>query len=154
MKVLVGSPGTVSSLLLRLGQSLFAAASIGVMVSSTDFSNYTAFCYLIASMGLQVLWSMGLACVDVYALRNKRDLHNPVSVSLFVVGDWVTATLSLAAACSSAGVAVLFARDVHLCSRYPELSCSRYQVSVSCAFVTWALIAHSCIVMFWLLASA
>ncbi|MQL79271.1 hypothetical protein Taro_011702 [Colocasia esculenta] len=189
MKVLVGSPGTISSLLLRLGQSLFAAASIGVMISSTGFSNYTAFWYsfhfsafffsrskfgslekkfdklhaielkvekmevelesrhlgdwfcanisnvvvedslkllqtymhfvecfiksnciyiffffsflniygycqavryLIASMGLQVLWSMGLACLDVYALRIKRDLHNPVSVSLFVVGDWVT----------------------------------------------------------------
>ena len=40
-------------------------------------------------MGLQVLWSMGLACLDVYALRIKRDLHNPVLVSLFVVGDWV-----------------------------------------------------------------
>lgn len=47
------------------------------------------FSYLIASMGLQVLWSFGLACLDVYALRRKRDLHNPILVSLFVVGDWV-----------------------------------------------------------------
>ena len=47
------------------------------------------FSYLIASMGLQVLWSFGLACLDVYALRRKRDLQNPVLVSLFVVGDWV-----------------------------------------------------------------
>ncbi|CAA7392710.1 unnamed protein product [Spirodela intermedia] len=153
MKSLVGSPGTVSGLLLRLGQCLFAAASIGVMVSSSGFSNYTAFCYLIASMGLQVLWSMGLACLDVYALRIKRDLHNPVLVSLFVVGDWVTATLSLAAACSSAGVTILFARDVRFCSRGLDLSCSRYQISISCAFVTWALIAKSSLVMFWLLAS-
>ncbi|CAA6669407.1 unnamed protein product [Spirodela intermedia] len=153
MKVLVGSPGTVSSLLLRLGQSLFAAASIGVMISSSGFSTYTAFCYLIASMGLQVLWSMGLACLDVYALRVKRDLQNPVSVSLFVVGDCVTATLSLAAACSSAGVTVLFARDVHLCSTEADLSCNRYKISVSCAFVTWALIAQSSTVMLWLLAS-
>lgn len=45
--------------------------------------------YLIASMGLQVLWSFGLACLDVFALRIKRDLQNPVLVSLFVVGDWV-----------------------------------------------------------------
>lgn len=45
--------------------------------------------YLIASMGLQVLWSFGLACLDAYALRLKRDLQNPVLVSLFVVGDWV-----------------------------------------------------------------
>lgn len=48
-----------------------------------------SFSYLIASMGLQALWSLGLACLDVYALRIKRDLHNPVLVSLFVVGDWV-----------------------------------------------------------------
>ncbi|KAL0338276.1 UNVERIFIED_CONTAM: CASP-like protein 5B3 [Sesamum angustifolium] len=63
--------------------------SIGVMVSALGFSNFTAYCYLIASMGLQALWSFGLACLDIYALRIKRDLRNPVLVSLFVVGDWV-----------------------------------------------------------------
>jgi len=40
-------------------------------------------------MGLQFLWSFGLACLDIYALRRKRDLQNPILVSLFVVGDWV-----------------------------------------------------------------
>ncbi|XVF08157.1 hypothetical protein REPUB_Repub06bG0201800 [Reevesia pubescens] len=89
MKELIGSPGTVSGLTLRITQCAFAAASIAVMVSAPAFSTYTAFCYLIASMGLQLLWSFGLACLDVYALRRKRDLQNPVLVSLFVVGDWV-----------------------------------------------------------------
>ncbi|XP_059667854.1 CASP-like protein 5B2 [Cornus florida] len=153
MKVLLGSPGTVSGLLLRMGQCLFAAASIGVMISALGFSNYTAFCYLIASMGLQVLWSFGLACLDVYALRIKRDLQNPVLVSLFVVGDWVTATLSLAAACSSAGVVVLYARDLHFCKGTMHVPCNRFQLSVSLAFVTWFLIAVSSHVMFWILAS-
>ncbi|THG12109.1 hypothetical protein TEA_027201 [Camellia sinensis var. sinensis] len=97
MRELVGRPGTVSGLMLRIGQCLFGAASIGVMVSAMGFSTYTAFCYLIASMGLQVMWSFGLACLDVYALSLKRNLQNPILVSLFVVGDWVTATLSLAA---------------------------------------------------------
>jgi hypothetical protein len=46
--------------------------------------------YLIASMALQLLWSFGLACLDIYSLKTKRDLHNPVLVSLFVVGDWVS----------------------------------------------------------------
>lgn len=50
---------------------------------------FSTFSYLIASMGLQVLWSFGLACLDIYALRRKRDLTNPILVSLFVVGDWV-----------------------------------------------------------------
>ncbi|GMH30067.1 hypothetical protein Nepgr_031910 [Nepenthes gracilis] len=86
MKEVIGSPGTKSGLVLRLGQCTFAAASIGVMVSAHPFSNYTAFCYLIASMGLQVLWSFGLACLDVHALLRKRDLRNSVRVSLFL---WV-----------------------------------------------------------------
>ncbi|XP_072975846.1 CASP-like protein 5B3 [Typha angustifolia] len=153
MKEVVGSPGTWSGLLLRTGQCAFAGASIGVMVSALGFSNYTAFCYLIASMGLQALWSFGLACLDVYALKTKRDLHNPVLVSLFVVGDWVTATLSFAAACSSAGVAVLFERDVQFCRMYPQFSCSRYELSVVLAFMTWSFVATSSLVMFWLMAS-
>ncbi|KAH7514502.1 hypothetical protein FEM48_Zijuj11G0096200 [Ziziphus jujuba var. spinosa] len=168
MKGLVGRPGSVSGLLLRLGQFSCAAASIGVMVSSTSFATYTAFwyslslslslliiifiLYLIASMGLQVLWSFGLACLDVYALRRKRDLQNPILVSLFVVGDWVTATLSLAAASSSAGIVVLYAKDMNFCALHSyHLPCTKYQVSVALAFITWALISMSSHVMFWIL---
>lgn len=43
MKDLIGGPGTVSGLLLRFGQSAFAAASIGAMVTAHGFSGYTAF---------------------------------------------------------------------------------------------------------------
>ncbi|OAY78162.1 CASP-like protein 5B3 [Ananas comosus] len=153
MKDVVGSPGTWSSLILRFGQCAFAGASIGVMASALGFSSYTAFCYLIASMGLQALWSFGLACLDVYSLKTKRDLHNPVLVSLFVVGDWVTAVLSFAAACSSAGVIVLFERDVHFCRMYPQFPCSRYELSIVLAFITWSFIGTSSLVMFSLLAS-
>ncbi|XVF08156.1 hypothetical protein REPUB_Repub06bG0201800 [Reevesia pubescens] len=153
MKELIGSPGTVSGLTLRITQCAFAAASIAVMVSAPAFSTYTAFCYLIASMGLQLLWSFGLACLDVYALRRKRDLQNPVLVSLFVVGDWVTAMLSLAAACSSAGVIVLYARDLDFCSVQSHLPCRQYEISITLAFITWILIAMSSHVTFWILAS-
>lgn len=45
MKDLLGSPGTVSGLLLRTGQCFFAAGSIGVMVSAIGFSNFTAYWY-------------------------------------------------------------------------------------------------------------
>ncbi|XP_043710089.1 CASP-like protein 5B2 [Telopea speciosissima] len=153
MKIFFGSPGTVSGLLLRIGQCFCAAASIGTMASASKFNNYTAFCYLVASMALQVLWSMALACLDAYALMMKRDLQNPLLVSLFVVGDWVTATLSLAAACSSAGVTVLFTRDLDFCKLLSHVSCGRFQISVALAFVTWFLIAVSSLVMFWLAAS-
>ena len=45
MKELIGSPGTVSGLTLRITQCAFAASSIGVMVSAAGFSTYTAFWY-------------------------------------------------------------------------------------------------------------
>ncbi|XP_061964658.1 CASP-like protein 5B2 isoform X1 [Populus nigra] len=181
MKEIIGGPGTVSGLLLRIGQCVFAAASISIMTSAIGFSSYTSFCYLIASMGLQLLWSFGLACLDIYALRRKKDLQNPVLVSLFVVGDWaklkrglkiccpstdiaklllfilfrsmVTAMLSLAAACSSAGVVVLYARDMNFCKIHPDLPCSRYEISILLAFITWLQVSISSHVMFWILAS-
>ncbi|XP_025014022.2 CASP-like protein 5B2 [Ricinus communis] len=153
MKELFGSPGRVSGLGLRVGQFVFAAASIGVMVSARGFFNSTAFCYLIASMGLQVLWSFGLACLDMHALRSKRNLQNPVLVSLFVVGDWVTSILSLAAACASAGVTVLYTKDLHYCKAPPYFPCSRFQISIAFAFISWFLLAVSSHVMFWLLAN-
>ncbi|GMN41425.1 hypothetical protein TIFTF001_010647 [Ficus carica] len=151
MKEMFGSPGKVSGLALRMGQFSFAAASIGTMISAPGFFNSTAFCYLIASMGLQVLWSFGLACLDLHALRSKRSLFNPVLVSLFVVGDWVTAILSLAAACSSAGVTVLYSKDLDICNSPPHLPCNRFQISVALAFISWFLLAVSSLVMFWLL---
>ncbi|CAL1387413.1 unnamed protein product [Linum trigynum] len=153
MKELFGSPGRASGLGLRVGQFVFAAASIGVMVSAHGFFNSTAFCYLIASMGLQVLWSFGLACLDLHALKSKRSLQNPVLVSLFVVGDWVTSILSLAAASASAGVTILYAQDLHYCNATPHFPCKRFQISIALAFISWFLLAVSSHVMFWLMAS-
>lgn len=43
MKELFGSPGKLSGLCLRIGQCLFAAASLGVMASASGFSTATAF---------------------------------------------------------------------------------------------------------------
>ncbi|XP_066394022.1 CASP-like protein 5B3 isoform X2 [Miscanthus floridulus] len=144
MKDVVGSPGTWSGMALRLSQCVSAGASMGAMATAYGFSNYTAFCYLIASMALQLLWSFGLACLDIYSLKTKRDLHNPVLV---------TAILSFAAASASAGVTILFERDVHFCRMYPQLSCGRYALSVVLAFITWSFIATSAVSMFWLLPS-
>ena len=38
---------------------------------------------------LQIMWSLALACVDIFSIRNKKDYHNPVNVPLIVLGDWV-----------------------------------------------------------------
>ena len=49
MKDLIGRPGSVSGLALRVGQCAFASAAIGVMVSALGFSSFTAFWYLLFS---------------------------------------------------------------------------------------------------------
>lgn len=43
MKKMIGGPGTMIGLILRLGQCATAATSIGVMVYAPGFSSYTAF---------------------------------------------------------------------------------------------------------------
>ncbi|KAJ9182258.1 hypothetical protein P3X46_006273 [Hevea brasiliensis] len=151
MKDFAGTPGTLTALGLRISQCIFAAGSITAMATASTFFNFTAFCYLIASMGLQVIWSFGLALLDAYALIQKKVLHNSILVSLFVVGDWVTATLSLAAASASAGITVLLFDDVKHCSYLSE--CEKYQFSIALAFLSWITIAISSLIMLWLLAA-
>ncbi|XWS53829.1 hypothetical protein CRYUN_Cryun10bG0033800 [Craigia yunnanensis] len=151
MRVFPGSPGTLTSLVLRIAQCVFAAGSIASMATTTSFITFTAFCYLTASMGLQVVWSFGLALLDGIALVKKKALHNPVLLGLFAVGDWVTATLSLAAASASAGIAVLYFNDLGNCKFGEE--CQKYQLSVALAFLGWIAISISSLIMLWLLAA-
>ncbi|XP_042500953.1 CASP-like protein 5B3 [Macadamia integrifolia] len=148
MKDFPGTPGTLTGLLLRILQCLFAVGSIALMANTSSFFQYTAFCYLMASMALQVIWSFALACLDTYALARKAVLHNPILVTLFVVGDWVTATLTLAAAASSAGVIFLYTRDFGI---WKGEECMKYQISVSLAFFSWIMVGISSLIMLWIL---
>ncbi|KAL2463614.1 CASP-like protein 5B3 [Forsythia ovata] len=151
MKNFAGAPGTWTGLILRMAQCLFSVGSIASMTTTKTFFNFTAFCYLIASMGLQVIWSFGLAVMDVYALSKKKVLHNSILLGLFAVGDWVTATLSLAAAASSAGITVLYFGDLGGCNLGEE--CTKYQMAVALAFLSWITVATSSLIMFWLVAA-
>ena len=64
MKRLIGSPGMVSGLVLRIGQFLCAAASIGVMVSARGFSGYTAFWYIfVFGLCISLVYSVCLVYV-------------------------------------------------------------------------------------------
>ncbi|XP_077216744.1 uncharacterized protein LOC143851275 [Tasmannia lanceolata] len=75
MKSLVGGPGTVTGLLLRTGQCLFAAASIGAMVSSSGFSNYSAFWYgpfWISTTLVFMLLALGNCATYLMTKRNNQ----------------------------------------------------------------------------------
>ncbi|KAG4157147.1 hypothetical protein ERO13_D02G044200v2 [Gossypium hirsutum] len=135
MRAIPGSPGTLTSLFLRIMQCVFAAGSIASMSTTSNFFNFTAFCYLIASMGLQVVWSFALAILDGIALVKKK----------------VTALLSLAAASSSGGIAVLYFNDLGSCGLGEE--CQKYQLAVALAFLGWVAVSISFLIMLWLFAA-
>ncbi|XP_028762344.1 CASP-like protein 5B3 isoform X2 [Neltuma alba] len=142
MKDFPGTPGTLTGLFLRISQCIFAVGSIASMATTPSFFSFTAFCYLLASMGLQVIWSFVLALLDAYAWMRKKVLHNAVLI---------TSTLSLAAASASAGVTVLYFNDLGHCNFGEE--CQKYQISVAFAFMSWITILISSLIMLWLLAS-
>ncbi|XP_020095189.1 CASP-like protein 5C1 [Ananas comosus] len=146
-----GAVGTTASLSLRLGQALFSSASLLFMTVGVEFYSYTAFCFLVTIMGLVIPWSCTLAMVDMYSIFVGCPLRLPGVVIIVVVGDWILSILSLAAACSTAGVIDLLLRiGSTYCS--PKF-CGRYQLSAGMAFLSWFLTAASSLFNLWLVAS-
>ncbi|KAJ9178116.1 hypothetical protein P3X46_010027 [Hevea brasiliensis] len=150
MKDIQGMPGTKGGLVLRVFQFFFAAAALAVMASTSDFPSVTAFRYLVAAAGLQCLWSLTLAIVDIYALLVMRFLQNYQVVSLFAIGDGITSTLTFAAACASAGITVLIDNDLGNCS---ENHCVQFETATAMAFISWFAALPSFLLNFWSLAS-
>lgn len=150
MKDVQGMPGTPGGLVLRLLQFFFAVAALCVMATTNDFTSVTAFCYLVAAVILQSLWSLSLAFVDVYALLVKRCLRNPRVTCLFAIGDGITSTLTFAAACSSAGITVLIGNDLNICA---ENHCASFETATAMAFISWFTVSPSFLLNFWSLAS-
>ncbi|KAK1269873.1 CASP-like protein [Acorus gramineus] len=146
-----GSLGTGASLSLRLGQALFSMASLLFMSVDVQFYSYTSFCFLVTIMGLVIPWSSTLALVDIYSIFTRCHLHQPGVMVIVVIGDWVLALLSLAAASASASVvAILTSAGGSYC---PPKFCGRYQLSAAMAFLSWFLTAASSLFNLWLVAS-
>ncbi|XP_062172858.1 CASP-like protein 5A2 [Alnus glutinosa] len=150
MKDLQGMPGTLCGLALRVCQFIFAVAALCVMATTSDFPSVTAFCYLVAAAGLQSLWSLSLAIIDIYALLVRRSLQNYQVVSLFAVGDGITSTLTFAAACASAGITVLIDNDFGVCA---QNHCMEFQTATGMAYISWFAALPSFLLNFWSLAS-
>ncbi|KAF7059187.1 hypothetical protein CFC21_066122 [Triticum aestivum] len=135
-----GSAGTLGGVGLRLLQALSAAASIAVMASTGVFPSFSAFSYLIAAASLQCLWSLAPAFVYIYALLVKRSLLNLRAMFIFSVGDWITGTLTLSAACASAGVTIVIDNDRKICAGN---LCARFMTAIGMAFISWFALAPS-----------
>nr|XP_017181524.2 CASP-like protein 5A1 [Malus domestica] len=106
MKDVQGMPGTPDGLSMRLCQLCFAALgtlggspcvsasstssqSLSVMATTSDFPTVATFCYLVAAISLQCVWSLSMVIVDLYALLVGRSLHNCKAVCFFTIGDGV-----------------------------------------------------------------
>ncbi|KAG8091499.1 hypothetical protein GUJ93_ZPchr0012g19261 [Zizania palustris] len=151
MKDPPGAPGTPGGLGLRLSQAFFAATALAVMASTDDFPSVSAFCYLVVAVILQCLWSLSLAIVDIYALLVKRSLRHPQAVCIFTIGDGITGTLTLGAACASAGITVLIGNDLNICANN---HCASFETATAMAFISWFALAPSCVLNFWSMASS
>lgn len=138
---------------LRLSQCVFAAASTFAMVSGFGYSNYSAYFYMNLALILQLMWSLGLACKDIFALRNKKDLHTQDNLLFIVMVDWVVAIFMFSGACASASVTIFFMWDVNFCRAYSRLACRQFALSVVLAFITWLLQSASSFSGLWLLVS-
>ena len=80
---------------------LFRIAWAGTQVCFVDLINHLMsvvsfyFRYLIIALILQLMWSSRLAYKDIFALRNKKDLHTPDNLLIIVMIDWVSRSLYL-----------------------------------------------------------
>ncbi|KAB2032513.1 hypothetical protein ES319_D05G379600v1 [Gossypium barbadense] len=89
MEPVPGALGTSASLALRLGQTVFSAASLLFMCLDVEFYSYTSFSYLVTVMGLVTPWSVSLALVDTYFVFVKGLPQQPRVLLVVIVGDWV-----------------------------------------------------------------
>ncbi|VAH68681.1 unnamed protein product [Triticum turgidum subsp. durum] len=135
--------------------SVFAAASVFAMASGIGigFSNHGAYFYMNLVLILQLMWSLFLACEDIFALRNKKYLHTRHNLLFIVCIDMAMAILIFTGASASAGLTILIMWDMKLCGAYPRLACRQFALSTTLAFITWLLQAASAFSGFRLLAS-
>ncbi|KAB2028550.1 hypothetical protein ERO13_D05G103400v2 [Gossypium hirsutum] len=150
MKDIQGMPGTAGGLALRICQFVSAVMGLCIMATTSDFPSVTAFCYLVAATGLQSVWSISQAIIDIYALLVRRSLQNYRVVSLFAIGDGITSTLTFAAACASAGITVLIDNDLNSCAHN---HCLQFETATAMAFISWFTTLPSFLLNFWSLAS-
>ncbi|GJN00286.1 hypothetical protein PR202_ga17707 [Eleusine coracana subsp. coracana] len=104
-------------------------------------------------MGVQLVWSFLLICLDILLLATNTDYHETWAVCMILIGDWCVSILSWTAATASAGVIVLFRRDTKFCKAFPLLACDQYEKSVFLAFMAWSFMAASALSLVWFRAS-
>lgn len=66
MKDFAGTPGTLTGLVLRVSQFVFAAGSIASMATTNSFFDFTAFWYVVFPVFFSVLWRSRVVLILFY----------------------------------------------------------------------------------------
>ncbi|KAL9266701.1 CASP-like protein [Drosera capensis] len=150
MRDIEGMAGTPGGLTLRVCQVVFAVIALWIMASTSDFASATAFRFLVAASGLQIVWSLAAAATDVYALLVKRRYRNIKALGIFTCLDGVISTMTFSAACASAGITVLIDNDLDGCN---VNHCVEFELATGISFLACFASLPSFLLNFWSLAS-
>ncbi|XP_056682650.1 CASP-like protein 5B3 [Spinacia oleracea] len=150
MKVVLGSPGTKTAFCLRLAQCLFSVATIitlVVLANHGHVSPNSAFNVLSLIMAVQVIWSLIVIVVEVWARVKNKNLRILAIVTSFAVFDGIFAVLSLAGASASMAIVLHYSFDNNRCFPVGVIHCFKYQMTVVFAFGSWFFTAWSAYAM-------
>ncbi|OWM62833.1 CASP-like protein 5B2 [Punica granatum] len=139
---IVGGPGTRIGLSFRVGQLVFAAASLYVMVGAKEYKKFIPYSYLVYANGFIILWSFISACLDKYALRQQLDLQGLAAIRFIVPVNLVAWFLSVTAASSSSGILTYIVYDFPVCS-VEDLPCFEYGIAVIFAWLSTVCLSFS-----------
>ncbi|KAG2649646.1 hypothetical protein PVAP13_1NG193800 [Panicum virgatum] len=152
-------PGTRSDLALRVVQFVSATLAVIAMTRADDFSDASAFSFLVAACSLQTLWSFMLAVLDIVVMVS----HYPLLVdhlvaSKVIFGDvrlhfdprnclpWfpqITGMLTFCSSTASCGMVVYLHYDIETCATE---HCTQFQNATKMAFISVAAVVPSLII--------
>ncbi|XP_020252067.1 CASP-like protein 5B3 [Asparagus officinalis] len=144
---MLGRPGTITSLMLRIPAFLLAAASLVCTLFVPQYSGTSAYRALYFTMGTSTAWSLGLLVYDLYAVILGGPCASIPVITTVMVGDWIVGGLTLAGAMSSAGVTFLLGPNFRICHFVPA-QCHLATASIVLAFGAWVAIAISALLTF------
>lgn len=141
---LSGMPGTRSDLALRVVQFISATLAVIAMTRADDFSDASAFSFLVAACSLQTLWSFLLAVLDIVVMVS----HYPLLVdhlvaSKVIFGDVITGMLTFCSSTASCGMVVYLHYDIETCATE---HCTQFQNATKMAFISVAAVIPSLII--------
>ncbi|KAL6599297.1 hypothetical protein ACP70R_045791 [Stipagrostis hirtigluma subsp. patula] len=151
-RLVPGAPGTRLGLGFRGAQAVFSSVAFVVMLCARDSTAafmYVAF--LVATAGVQFLWSAILVVLDLHALRyNGALLQNRRVICSIATGDVIVAGIAFAGASASSGVATLINYDLQQCSIN---RCGIFNSATGMAFMGWFAIMPCLVLNFRSMAS-